>query len=98
MAALSGSKTESKAMRGTDDQFDTIVNALQQNAKGYESKTIKYIQYLDTIDKVFSGAYGWGKKEFYEELNRRLGIQTNDSRREEKKKRKEAQTQKSKKK
>ncbi len=77
-------------MRGTDEQFDQIVNTLQQNARNYENKTIKYIQYLDMIDKVFSGAYGWNKKEFYDELNRRLGIQTNDSRREDKKKRKDA--------
>ena len=77
-------------MRGTDEQFDQIVAALQKNARDYESKVIKYIPYLDVIDAIFSGKYGWNKTEFYEELNRRLGIETNDSRREEKKKRKAA--------
>jgi len=74
-------------MKGTEDQFERIVNELRGNIKNYEDKRIKYIQYLGTIDAVFAG-YGWGKKDFYEELNKRLGIETNDSRREEKEKRK----------
>lgn len=81
MAGLTGSKSMA---RGTEEQFDQIVAYLQNNIKQYEAKAIKYIAYLDAIDKIFSGGYGWSKAEFYDEVNRRLGIQTNDSKRADK--------------
>jgi len=70
--------------RGTLEQFDQIVLELQRNIKAYEDKKIKHYAFADTNDNIFAN-YNWSKVEFYKELNARLGIQTNESRDEQKK-------------
>ena len=79
-------------MIGTNEQFENILNILKNNAKNYEDKRIKYIGYCDAIDGLFiDNRYGWSKVEFYNELNRRLGIQTNDLARSERENKKKAE-------
>lgn len=71
-------------MRGTEEQFNNIMSALAKNTRDYEEKRIKHFQFADMVDRIFQD-YGWNKPGFYRELNLRLGIHTNESRREEKK-------------
>lgn len=64
-------------MKGTLQQFDTIVAEMVKNTKAYDEKRIKHLQWVEQIENIFA-SYTWTKKEFYRELNARLGIQTND--------------------
>ena len=68
-------------MRGSDEHFSALAAELAKNTKAYEDKKIKHYQWADSTDRLFEN-YGWSKSEFYKELNRRLGVETNDSRRE----------------
>ena len=69
--------------RGTDANFDQITAMLLDNAKKFEAQTIKWVKYSDVLDACFS-QFGWDKKSYYDELNRRLGIVTNEMRRDDK--------------
>ena len=59
--------------RGSDDSFKTIVDCLAKNCKKYEKGEIKHIAFTENMDAYFT-EYGWSKKEFYKELNVRLGL------------------------
>jgi len=59
--------------RGSEEQFNQLVDCLNKNCRKYESGAIKHIAFTEAIDSYFA-AYGWSKKEFYKELNVRLGI------------------------
>lgn len=69
--------------KGTEEQFQTIVENLAINCRQYEGRQIKHIQYADKVDAIFQ-SYGWDKPTFYRELNERLGIQTNETRKKKK--------------
>ena len=58
-------------MRGSEHQFNEIINQLAKNMKNYEAKSISYIKFLDTVDFIFT-EYGWSKVDFYAEINARL--------------------------
>jgi hypothetical protein len=73
------------ASRGTEDSFNNIVHELSRLHKAYEEKRIKHTQWAEGIDGIFN-SYGWSKKEFYKELNARIGVETNESRLEEQEK------------
>lgn len=60
-----------------EDFFELTVAALISNTKAYEEKKIKHYQYSDAIESIFD-RYAVNKKEFYKELNVRLGIKTNE--------------------
>lgn len=62
---------------GSEEQFKELVDRLSINCKKYESGAIKHIAFTEAIDSYFA-AYGWSKKEFYKELNVRLGIQNRE--------------------
>jgi hypothetical protein len=66
-------------MRGTEDQFDVILKKYYDNVKSYEGKNMNYVGFSANIDALFA-YYGWSKKEFFKELNARIGIQTNQER------------------
>lgn len=77
-------------MRGSEEHFNLLAAELAKNTRAYEEKKIKHYQWADSVDRLFE-SYGWSKEEFYKELNKRLGVETNESRRaepEEKKKKK----------
>lgn len=71
-------------MRGTEEQFNELLNRLAKTHKSYEERSIKHYQWADSIDKLFE-SYGWSKAEFYKELRARTGQETNESREEKKK-------------
>lgn len=70
--------------KGNNEEFEKIASELQRNIKNYEDGKIKHYAFAATNDETFAN-YSWSKTEFYKELNARLGIQTNDSRDEQKK-------------
>lgn len=57
--------------RGSENQFNEIVNQLAKNIKNYDTKSVNYIKFLDTVDYIFA-EYGWSKSDFYAEMNARL--------------------------
>ena len=59
--------------KGTDQQFNEIVAMLAKNIKSLENGEIKHIQYVDKIDSILSGDYGWSKTEFRKEMANRIG-------------------------
>lgn len=61
-----------------DEYFEIIVADLIKNAKAYEEKKIKHYQYSDAIESIFE-RYSVNKKDFYKELNVRLGIASNEA-------------------
>lgn len=65
--------------KGSEDNFQVMVLEIAKNIKNYEARSIKHYQYADTMDAIFAN-YGWNKQEFYNELNSRLGIETNETR------------------
>lgn len=65
--------------RGTEEQFNNIVAMLGQNTKNYEEKKLKHNQWVEQSESILS-QNGWTKDEFYKELNARVGIQTNETR------------------
>lgn len=58
-----------------EEQFNNIVAQLAKNNKDYDDKKIKHYQWAEQTENIFA-SFGWHKKEFYKELNVRLGIQT----------------------
>ena len=71
------------ATRGTEADFNAIVGALSKITKRYESREIRHYQWAESIDSIFANS-SWAQKEFYKELNKRLGIETNESREDKK--------------
>lgn len=71
-------------MRGSEEQFNEILNQLAKTHKSYDARAIKHYQWADSIDKIFDN-YGWSKAEFYKELRSRIGTETNESREAKKK-------------
>jgi len=65
-------------MKGSEENFQILIVALAKNLRSYEAKEIKHIAYSDRVDALFAG-HGWSRKEFYKELNSRLGVQTNEA-------------------
>jgi hypothetical protein len=65
--------------RSSEENFQAIVSEIAKNIKNYEARVIKHYQYADTMDAIFAN-YGWNKQDFYNELNSRLGIETNETR------------------
>lgn len=70
---------EKNKARGTEEQFLKIIHAIERNNKAYVEKQIKFYQWAETVDQIFTD-YMWSKSEFYKEVNLRLGIQTNETR------------------
>jgi phosphoglycerate-specific signal transduction histidine kinase len=55
----------------TEDRFQYILTQLDENRKRFEDKIINFIKYSERIDYLFNN-YSWSKKDFYEELNKRI--------------------------
>jgi hypothetical protein len=66
-------------MRGTEDQFQAMVKQYYTVAKNYETKAATFITYCQQMEAIFA-SYGWSKKEFFKELNVKLGIHINERR------------------
>ena len=71
--------------RGSEDQFNMIVDCLADNCKKYENGQVKHIAFTENMDSYFA-TYGWSKPEFYKELNARLGIPNKEEPKKESKK------------
>lgn len=72
---------------GTEENFSRIVVELAALIKTYEEKGLRHYDYVARLENIFM-SYKWDKVEFYQELNARLGIQTNDTRKAKPKARK----------
>ena len=64
-------------MRGTEEQFQLMLKQYYTTAKNYEAKASNYITYCQQMENIFA-SYGWNKKEFFKELNKKLGFHTNE--------------------
>lgn len=65
--------------KGSEDNFQLILAELNKSIRAYETHQIKFMQHMQKTDDLFGG-YGWSKKDFYQEMNARLGISTNETR------------------
>jgi hypothetical protein len=52
------------------DNFDQLIAEMAANAKGYEAKTIRFLDYSAKKDAILE-AYGWTHKEFCLEILKR---------------------------
>lgn len=73
-------KNETEKDRHKEEQFQAILTGLTTNIKNYENKTLKYMQYAEQVDRIFSSYEGWSKASFYQELRNRSGVQSNNVR------------------
>lgn len=71
-------------MKGDEAQFHQILSELAVQVKSYQDNKTKHYQFVSNTDNIFAN-YSWSKKDFYSELNRIRGIQTNEERAEERK-------------
>lgn len=63
-------------MKGTEEQFQSLAFELHNLTKKYENHAIKHAQYTEGVDDLFHRR-GWSKKEFYKEMDIKLGINRN---------------------
>ena len=61
-------------MRGSEEQFHAALTTMADLIRRYDSNSLKYIPFVQAVEKVFSD-FAWSKDEFYTELNRLRGIQ-----------------------
>ena len=52
------------------NNFDQIVSEMAANAKAYETKQTRYLDYSAKIDTILE-THGWSRKDYFRELVRR---------------------------
>ena len=64
----------SSEKKGSDVQFMTILNALNEYNQKYMTKALSFIKHADHVDGLFNGEpHGWSKSAWHAELERRTG-------------------------
>jgi hypothetical protein len=66
-------------MPGSNEEFDILLKEYHKNVRSYDARAINHVSFATAIDGLFA-TYRWSKKEFFLELNRRLGISHNEKR------------------
>jgi hypothetical protein len=59
-----------KSNKVKPNNFDQVCAEMAANAKAYEAKTIRYLDYSAKVDTILE-VHGWDRKDYFREVLRR---------------------------